>query len=92
MGEESKIDVYIIFLGICLLLLFFAMIYVKLILNVYIPFSRKREFIRSKIICSYGEKKAHWRKELFRLYLKLIPVIGPVIANISRKIERKRGR
>ena len=90
MGEESRLDVFIIFLGICLLLLFAAMIFMKLIVNVYIPFSRQREFIRSKIIWSYGEKQIHWKKELFRLYLRLIPVIGPIMVSVSRNIERKR--
>ena len=90
MSAENRIDILIIFLGVCLALLFAAILAMKLISSVYIPFLQERDYIRSKIMWTYGEKHDYWKKELIRLYLGLIPIIGPLFADIMKKIEKKR--
>ena len=90
MNAEDRIDSLFIFLGGCLALLFVAIIFIKLIVCVYMPFLQERDFILSKIMWTCGEKRKHWKKELKRLYIGLIPVVGPMFADISRKIEKRR--
>ena len=90
MNVENISDLLIIFLGVCLALVFIAILLVKLIVSVYIPFSQERDFIRSKIMWTYGEKKAHWKREMRRLYLEQIPVIGEILADKSRRAEKRR--
>ena len=46
--------------------------YVKVVM----PFMQKRDYIKKEIKRSDGEEYYHWKRELKRLYLAHVPIIG----------------
>ncbi len=47
------------------------------IINVYLPFKEERDYIKMEIARSYRKKEyEYWKRELRRLYLSLIPLLG----------------
>lgn len=43
---------------------------------VWVPFSEERLFIKMEIKRTEGEERHFWKKELRRLYIRSIPIIG----------------
>ncbi len=63
----------ILLLGV-IFLIFFATL--AFYFNVIVPFVQEREYIKREIKRSDGEEYYHWKRELKRLYLAHIPIIG----------------
>ncbi|MBQ8808513.1 MAG: hypothetical protein IJZ81_04335 [Clostridia bacterium] len=73
-------DILFEVLGICLVLFFIIVLFVKYIANVYMPFVDDRDYIRMEIMRSHGSERIHWQHELTRLYLGKIPFVGKHMA------------
>lgn len=85
---ENSADNLVLFLGVCLVIFILAALFVKFVLEVYVPFVADREYIKTEIARSYGKGRRHWEMELKKLYLSNIPLIGDYLA--SRVGRRKR--
>ena len=90
MTGESRVDILIMFLGVCLLLMFTGILVIKFIMSVYLPFTEERNFIQREIMRTQGNEQVHWRHELKRLYISQIPLIGVYLAESSRKRGKKK--
>ena len=82
-------DWLVIALGICLALLIFAILFMKFITCVYLPFSDDRDFIKLEIMRSHGNERIHWQHEMKRLYLSMIPIVGKYLVDFSRRRGKK---
>ena len=82
-------DLLVIILGVCLALLIFAILFMKFITCVYLPFADDRDFIKLEIMRSHGNERIHWQHEMKRLYLSMIPIVGKHLADISRRKGKK---
>lgn len=92
MITENGIDFILSFLGVCLVLLIAAIFLVKFVAGVYVPFIEDRDFIRMEIARSHGNERMHWERELRRLYISQIPIIGVALAERSRRRSREQRR
>ena len=45
----------------------------------YIPFKEKRKYIKMEISRTKGERQCYWKRELKKLYISQIPIIGNLI-------------
>ncbi len=64
-----------IILFLSAIILFFIIIVIWI--NNVVPFLEKREYIKMEIKrCEDGDKYIYWKKELKKLYLHSIPIIG----------------
>ena len=71
--NNSNQYTFLIIVGI--IALFFILI--AFVINSVIPFLREREYIVMEMRRSNDEaNRQHWRKELRRLYLGAIPIVG----------------
>lgn len=77
----------ILFFGICLAVVFVAVLVMKFILGVYMPFKDDRDYIRMEIVRSHGYERVHWEHELTRFYLGYIPVVGK---SLSKRYKRRK--
>ena len=82
-------DLLVIILGVCLALLIFAILFMKFITCVYLPFADDRDFIKLEIMRSHGNERIHWQHEMKRLYLGMIPLVGKFLVDFSRKRSQK---
>lgn len=82
-------DIFLQFLAIILILFFIIVIAMKFIMNVYIPFLDEREYIQMEIARNGGSERQHWERELRRLYIGSIPIIGKHINRRERRRRRK---
>lgn len=57
----------VIFAGIIVGVL---VLFVVLLVNVWIPFSRERANIKMEIARSHGREREHWKRELKKLYFR----------------------
>lgn len=78
-----------------LILLFFLCLILFVIITVMYfgvikPFMSSRKYILMEISRSTGSECVHWEKELKRLYVSYIPIIGPVLSNRRRKHKRNK--
>lgn len=54
-----------------------AFVVIALFVNFFIPFKEERDYIKMEMARSFEEKEyRYWRRELKRLYLRSIPLIG----------------
>lgn len=52
-------------------------IFIVVFINAYLPFKERRDYIKMEIGRSDSEREyRYWKKELKRLYIKSIPLIG----------------
>ncbi|MBR5218833.1 MAG: hypothetical protein IKV89_03785 [Clostridia bacterium] len=86
---NTEADILVIVLGALLALLIFAILMVKFIACVYLPFAEDRDFINLEILRSHGNERIHWQHEMKRLYLGMIPIIGKYLVRLSRKRGKK---
>ena len=82
-------DLLVIILGVCLAFLIFAILFMKFITCVYLPFAEDRDFIKLEILRSHGNERIHWQHEMKRLYLGMIPLVGKHLVNFSRRRGQK---
>ena len=85
MVTENSFDILVMILGGCLILLFVAIFVLRFMGNVYMPFIEERDIIKMEIMRSHGEERAHWQRELKRLRLSMIPVIGGLLVRHDLK-------
>lgn len=86
---ENNANIFIEFLGICLVAVILIILIVKYISTVYIPFIEERDFLKMEIARSHGNNRVHYQHELKRLYLSQIPFIGTMLAEANRNRMRK---
>lgn len=82
-------DILVMVLGGCLVLLILAILLMKFITCVYLPFMDDRDFIKLEIIRTHGNERVHWQHEMKRLYLSMIPIIGNYLVDLDRKKGQK---
>ena len=89
---ENNANIFVEFLGICLVAVILIILLVKYISTVYMPFVEERDFIKMEIARSHGNSRVHWQHELHRLYLAQIPFVGGMLAeaNKTREIKRRK--
>ena len=87
---ENNANMFVEFLGICLVAVILIILAVKYISTVYMPFVEERDFIKMEIARSHGNRRVHWQHELHRLYLAQIPLIGGILAEANKTHEIKR--
>lgn len=49
---------------------------IALFVNSYLPFKRERDYIKKELDRSYEEEYGYWKRQLRRLYLRSIPLLG----------------
>ena len=86
---ENNANIFIEFLGICLVATILIILLVKYISTVYMPFIEERDFLKMEIARSHGNNRVHYQHELKRLYLSQIPFIGASLAERSRRKSRE---
>lgn len=62
-----------------IIILVFAVlvIFIVTFINAYLPFKERKDYIKMEIGRSDSEREyRYWKKELKRLYLQSIPIIG----------------
>ena len=82
MIEQSGNDTFLYALLIVplALLLIFAFY-----MNVLVPFSEKRDYIKREIARAYSEGEyRYWKSKLKKLYISLIPIVGKKIVKRMR--------
>ena len=89
---ENNANIFVEFLGICLVVVILIILAIKYIAAIYMPFVEERDFIKMEIARSHGNRRVHWQYELHRLYLAQIPFIGVMLAEANRAREAKRRR
>ncbi len=62
---------FVLMLGILALIAF--------IINVWIPYQRERKYIKMEMKRSDGEEYYYWKRQLKRLYISHIPIVGRFI-------------
>lgn len=87
---ENNANMFVEFLGICLVAVILIILAIKYVLTVYMPFVEERDFIKMEIARSHGNSRVHWQHELRRLYLAQIPFIGGILAEANKIREIKR--
>lgn len=87
---ENNTNMFVEFLGICLVAIILIILLVKYISTIYMPFVEERDFLKMEIARSHGNNRVHYQHELKRLYLSQIPFIGGMLAEANRKRMRKR--
>lgn len=87
---ENNANMFVEFLGMCLVAVILIILAIKYISTVYMPFVEERDFIKMEIARSHGDSRVHYQHELKRLYLSQIPFIGGFLVEASRKRARKR--
>ncbi len=87
---ENNANIFVEFLGICLVAVILISLAIKYILTVYMPFVEERDFIKMEIARSHGNSRVHWQHELRRLYLAQIPLIGGMLAEANKRREVKK--
>ena len=87
---ENNANIFVEFLGICLVADILIILLVKYISTIYTPFIEERDFLKMEIARSHGDSRVHYQHELKRLYLLQIPFIGGFLIQASRKKARKR--
>ena len=86
---EISTDVVVNVLGACVFLIFVAILLMKFVMHIYIPFTESREFIKLEIVKARGNARVHWQHELRRLYMGMIPLIGGYLVRKSRERGKK---
>ena len=89
---ENNANMFVEFLGICLVAIILIILAIKYISSVYMPFVEERDFLKMEIARSHGNNRVHYQHELKRLYLSQIPFIGVMLAEANRAREAKRRR
>lgn len=87
---ENNANIFIEFLGICLVAVILIILAIKYIAAIYMPFIEERDFLKMEIARSHGNNRVHYQHELKRLYLSQIPFIGGFLVEASRKRASKR--
>lgn len=87
---ENNANMFVEFLGICLVAVILIILAIKYVSTVYMPFVEERDFIKMEIARSHGNSRVHWQHELRRLYLAQIPFIGGILAEANKIREIKR--
>lgn len=67
-GNTYLLAIFIVIIGFFIIFAFY--------LKVVMPFMEERNYIKKEIKRSDGEEYYHWKKELKRLYLVHVPIIG----------------
>ncbi len=80
-SNDSHTIFLVIFVSICCVAIIFYFCVIT-------PFLETRRYIKLEIGRSDGYERMHWKHELKRLYISLIPFIGPAL--IKKYYERKR--
>ena len=75
----------LVILAIPFILLFIAVFW----MNIVKPFLKEKEYIKMEMGRSNEEEYQYWKRELKKLYIWHIPLVGPVIYRNMRK--RKKG-
>ena len=71
------------FIGVLPVILIIAVgIYWKVVL----PFMKEREYILTELERAYDDEYSYWERRLRRLYIRSIPLVGPLIWSVVRKI------
>ncbi len=83
---DKATDILFSLIGIGLVVFFLIIFIVKFIMDIYVPFIAERDYIKTEITRSYGDRRLHWERELKRLYVGSIPVVGEYFAG---KIGRR---
>ncbi|MBQ4282660.1 MAG: hypothetical protein IJB96_01885 [Lachnospira sp.] len=69
LNNEMLISIIVVIIGFFLLVAFFV--------NIYLPFKEERDCIKMEIARSFDEEEyLYWKRELRRLYLSYIPLVG----------------
>lgn len=66
--------------GLVIFLLFVSMLYI----NIILPFTQARKYIKAEIDRSDGEEYYYWKRELRNLYIEHIPILGWFIRRFKR--------
>lgn len=69
----SNEDSFLIFVCIVIILFFIVL---ALYFNVVIPFIKSRSYIKREMQRTDGEEYYYWKKELKKLYITHIPILG----------------
>lgn len=85
---ENTTDSLVIFLGVCLGAFILIALLIKFVMGIYVPFITDRDYIKMEIVRSHGKGRRHWEKELKKLYLSQIPLVGGYLANRVGKRRR----
>ena len=75
-GTEEDV---LVFLGA---IVFFLFVLLALYFNIVLPFIKDREYVKMEMRRSYSEDEYRfWKRELRRVYLRHIPIIGRFFDN-----------
>ncbi|MBQ9736991.1 MAG: hypothetical protein IJV86_01125 [Clostridia bacterium] len=67
-GKTYALSMIIVIVGFFIIFAFYV--------NVVMPFMEERKYIKKEIKRSDGEEYYYWKRELKRLYLTHMPIIG----------------
>lgn len=82
MMPQSKND---LFLYAILAVPFILLVITAYYINVVVPFSESRDYIKCEIARSFNESEArYWKSKLIKLYILLIPIVGKMLAKRMR--------
>lgn len=85
---NTMADYFILLIGIALIVFFLLVLIVKFVAEVYVPFVVDRDYIKTEIMRTYGDSRRRWERELKRLYLRHIPLIGTYL--VMRDMKKKK--
>ena len=76
-STDPLFNVEMLMLIIAVIIIIGTFLVFAYIINVYLPFKEERDYIKMEMESSFGKKDySYWKRELRRLYLSLIPLIG----------------
>ncbi|MBR4030469.1 MAG: hypothetical protein IKJ06_03640 [Clostridia bacterium] len=70
----------LLFLGIVFTAIIGITMLIVFITNIIIPFKAQRDYIKMEINRTRGHERDYWKKELTRLYIRYIPIIGAFVS------------
>ena len=76
---DSSTEKEFLIFAIFLIAIFAVLIVIAFYINVLIPFTNRRNYIKMEISRTTGEKKKYWKKQLHYLYIDHIPFFGKII-------------
>lgn len=72
---QNDIVVLLVFVGVIIA----VMLLISFFINVWIPFSTEKNYIKMEISRTTGRRKKYWKMQLRYLYFKHIPLLGKII-------------
>ena len=84
MAPEGNMD-ETYFLFSIFLILFIALLVIGFIVDVWMPYQKERDYIKTEIARNDGKEQEYWQRILREFYISHIPIIGRIILKIYRK-------